>query len=161
MGNMLGKALLFLVMATSFCASASAGEAVTYRGTGSYFVTRMVLPMASGGAAVHLINDTIATIAPSESGFIFGDCSGLVFLSPTGEASSSVYCTFNETGDDSFDLHARGDGTGGSVEISAAAVNGPAPRVAARSRKNGPRTYAAPTSTSSRFRLREEPARYV
>jgi hypothetical protein len=28
-----------------------------------------------------------------------------------------VYCTFNETGDDSFDLHARGDGTSGSVEI--------------------------------------------
>jgi hypothetical protein len=104
-------------MATSFCASASAGEAVTYRGTGSYFVTRVVLPLASGGAAVHLINDTIATIAPSESGFIFGDCAGLVFLSPTGEASSSVYCTFNETGDDSFDLHARGDGTSGSVEI--------------------------------------------
>ena len=117
MGNMLGKALLFLLTATGVCASASAGETVTYRGTGSYVVTRTVLPLASGGAAVHLINDTIATIAPSESGFIYGDCAGLVFLPPTGNPSTSVYCTFNETGDDSFDLHARGDGTSGSVEI--------------------------------------------
>ena len=117
MGNMLGKALLFLLTATGFCASVSAGEPVTYRGTGSYVVTRTLLPMASGGAAVHLINDTIATIAPSESGFIFGDCAGLAYLSPTGDADTNVYCTFNENGDDSFDLHARGDGTSGSVEV--------------------------------------------
>ncbi len=117
MGNMLGKALLFLATAASVCAPVSAGEPVTYRGTGSYVVTRTVLPLASGGAAMHLINDIIATIAPSESGFIFGDCAGLAYLSATGDATTSVYCTFTETGSDSFDLHARGDGADGSVEI--------------------------------------------
>ena len=40
MGNMLGKAFLFLATATSVCAPVSAGEPVTYRGTGSYVVTR-------------------------------------------------------------------------------------------------------------------------
>jgi hypothetical protein len=59
----------------------------------------------------------LATIAPSESGFIFGDCAGLAYLSPTGDVSTSVYCTFTESGGDSFDLHGRGDGVSGSVEI--------------------------------------------
>ena len=117
MWNMLGRVLFLMVTATSFCGAVSAGEPVTYRGTGNYVVTRMVLPMANGGAAVQLVNDTSATISPSESGFIFGDCAGLAYLSPKGDTSTNVYCTFRELGEDSFDLHARGDGTSGSVEI--------------------------------------------
>ena len=117
MWSMLRRVSLLLVTATSFCGAVSAGEPVTYRGTGNYVVTRVVLPMANGGAAVQLINDTMATISPSESGFIFGDCAGLAYLSPKGDTSTNVYCTFRELGEDSFDLHARGDGTSGSVEI--------------------------------------------
>ena len=117
MWSMLRKVSLLLVTAASVCATVSAGEPISYRGTGTYVVTRTVLPMANGGAAVQLINDTVATISPSESGFIFGDCAGLAYMSPTGDSSTNMYCTFRELGEDSFDLHARGNGTSGSVEI--------------------------------------------
>lgn len=117
MWSMRTRVLLLLMMATGVCATVSAGEPVSYRGTGTYVVTRTVLPMANGGAAVQLINDTVATISPSESGFMFGDCAGLAYMSPIGNVNTNVYCTFSEHGADSFDLHGQGDGISGSVEI--------------------------------------------
>jgi hypothetical protein len=117
MWSMVGRTLILVAAVTSVCTTASAGESVTFRGTGTYVVVRTVLPMANGGAAVHLVNDTVATIAPSEIGFIFGDCAGLAYLSPTGKVDTNTYCTFSETAEDSFDAHGQGDGTEGKIEI--------------------------------------------
>ena len=117
MWSMVGRAFILLLATTSVCTTASAGETVTYRGTGTYAVARTVLPMANGGAAIHLVNDTVATIAPSDIGFMFGDCAGLAYLSPTGKVTNSTYCTFSETAEDSFDVHGQGDGTEGAIKI--------------------------------------------
>ncbi len=95
----------------------SAGETVTYEGMGTYDVMRAVLPMANGGAAIHLSHNIVATITPSETGFIFGDCAGLGYLTVEGRYSGALYCTFTETGDDSFDLKAVTRDDSGSVEI--------------------------------------------
>ena len=73
--------------------------------------------LANGGAAIHLSNQTVATITPSESGFIFGDCAGLGYLSPESAYEVHVFCTFTETGNDSFDIKGEGGVKGGSVEI--------------------------------------------
>ena len=97
--------------------AALAGETVTYHGTGTFVATRALMPLANGGAAVHLSNETVATISPSEPGFIFGDCVGLGYLSPEAEYEVNVFCTFTETGDDSFDVKGEGGVKGGSVEI--------------------------------------------
>ena len=97
--------------------AASAGKPVTYRGTGSYVLTRAIMPLANGDAVMHLIHDTIATIEPSESGFIYGDCAGLAHLSVENEYSSQFFCTFTETGGDSFDLRGRDEEDSASVEI--------------------------------------------
>jgi hypothetical protein len=78
------------------CGVATAGETTVYRGTGHYVSTQVLLPLASGGAAIHLSNDTVATIEPSEIGFIFGECAGLGYTSAEGEFSSNAYCTFSE-----------------------------------------------------------------
>jgi hypothetical protein len=95
----------------------SAGETVTYKGMGTYEVMRAVLPLANGGAAVQLSNNIVATITPSESGFIFGDCAGLGYLTVEGSYSGDIYCTFTETGDDSFDIKGVVRGESGGVEI--------------------------------------------
>ena len=95
----------------------SAGETVTYKGMGTYEVMRALLPLANGGAAIHLSHNIVATIDPSESGFIFGDCAGLGYLTVEGSYSGALYCTFTETGDDSFDLKAITRDESGSVEI--------------------------------------------
>ena len=95
----------------------SAGETVTYKGMGTYEVLRVVLPLANGGAAVQTSNNVVATIEPSESGFIFGDCAGLGYLTAEGSHSASVYCTFTETGNDSFDPKAVTQDESGTVEI--------------------------------------------
>jgi len=94
-----------------------AGETVIYKGMGTYEAMRAVLPLANGGAAVQLSNNIVATIEPSESGFIFGDCAGLGYLTAEGSYSGDVYCTFTETGNDSFDVKGVVRDKSGSVEI--------------------------------------------
>ena len=65
---------------------ASAVADTTYTGTATYSAHRELLPLTNGGAAVHITNQLVGTISPSESGgFIFGDCAGLAYLSPSGE----------------------------------------------------------------------------
>ena len=98
-------------------ATAAGAETVTYRGTGTYVLTRAGLPLANGGMVMHLAHDTVATIEPSESGFIFGDCAGLGYLTAEGEFSSDIVCTFTERAGDGFDIRARGSKSTGTVEI--------------------------------------------
>jgi hypothetical protein len=117
MRRMTKGALLAGAAAMLMSLTVSAGETVTYKGMGTYEVMRAVLPLANGGAAIQLSNNVVATISPSESGFIFGDCAGLGYLTVEGSYSGDVYCTFTETGDDSFDIKGTARGDSGSVEI--------------------------------------------
>jgi len=94
-----------------------AGEVVTYRGTGTYVLARTLLPLANGDAVMHLAHDTMATIEPSESGFMSGDCAGLAHLTADGKYSSQIFCTFTETEGDSFDVRGESKGDDGTVEI--------------------------------------------
>lgn len=96
---------------------APAGETVIYRGTGTYEAAQVLMPLANGDAVVHLTNDTIATIEPSERGFIFGDCAGLGFITAEGKLSTESYCTFHESNEDAFDLHNKVTGDRGTVEV--------------------------------------------
>lgn len=95
----------------------TAGETVTYRGTGTYDATQVLMPLANGDAVLHLTNDTIATIEPSERGFIFGDCAGLGYITADGKLSTESYCTFRESNEDAFDLHNKVKGDKGSLEV--------------------------------------------
>ena len=94
-----------------------AGEVVTYRGTGTYVLARTLLPLANGDAVMHLTHDTMATIEPSEIGFMSGDCAGLAHLTADGKYSSRIFCTFTETEGDSFDVRGESKGDDGTVEI--------------------------------------------
>ena len=112
------KGAVFASAAVMFVSlTVSAGETVTYKGMGTYEVMRAVLPLANGGAAVQLSHNIVATITPSEPGFIFGDCAGLGYLTVEGRYSGALYCTFTETGDDGFDIKAAVRDDSGSVEI--------------------------------------------
>lgn len=100
------------------CGVAAAGETVTYKGAGTFVATRVALPLASGGAAIHLSNDVVATIEPSPIGFMRGDCAGLGYLSANGEYSVEAYCTFAESAADAFDIKAMvKPEAGGVVEV--------------------------------------------
>ncbi len=74
----------------------SAGETVTYRGVGTFVANRSTLPLANGGAAFQLANDVVATIEPSESGVLYGDCAGLGYADAGGQYSARAFCTFAE-----------------------------------------------------------------
>lgn len=117
MGRIMKGAVLACASAMLMIQTASARQTVNYKGMGTYEVMRALLPMANGGAAIHLSHNIVATIEPSESGFIFGDCAGLGYLTVEGQYTGSLYCTFTETGNDSFDFKATTRGAGGSVEI--------------------------------------------
>ena len=103
-----------LVLASS---SVWAGT-VTYKGTGHAVTTYVVLPLGHGGGAVHLTNSSVATIEPSEVGFMFGECAGLGYSAKESEEiSGEGYCTFQENASDSFDIKAKFGGKGGDVQV--------------------------------------------
>jgi len=96
----------------------SAGETVTYRGVGTFVAIRSTLPLANGGAAFQLANDVVATIEPSESGVLYGDCAVLGYAEAGGEYSARAFCTFAETEADGFVIDASIEpGVGGTVKI--------------------------------------------
>ena len=112
------KALLLAVpMTLVLYGSAVAGETITYKGTGTYTAVKNLMPLAGGGAAVHMSFNTVATIRPSESGFMFGSCIGLAYLGADESYAANMLCTFTETGEDGFDIRGLGDGQTGKVEI--------------------------------------------
>ena len=117
MRKIIGIAALCLAAASTGPA-ASAAETVTYKGTGTYVFTRALLPLANGGAALHLLNDTTAMVQPSESGFMHGDCAGLGYLGPNGDATVTAICTFDLSSADGFVISLDGDpASGASVKV--------------------------------------------
>ncbi len=111
-------AVLVATLASLIFGTASAGEAVTYTGTGTYVASHLLMPLGNGGAAVTLTNRTVATISPSDPGFIFGECAGLGFMTAEGDMPETIfYCTFRETEEDSFDLKGLRGLEGGKAEV--------------------------------------------
>ncbi len=117
MNNKIWAIVLGLAL-TSGVSTAWAVNTVTYKGTGTFVATRVALPLANGGAAIHLTNDIVATIEPSQTGFIYGDCAGLGYLSAEAEYSVDAYCSFIESAADGFEIKAKlAVPAGGTVEI--------------------------------------------
>jgi hypothetical protein len=112
--------ILMVVLGTGGVATGDvmAGETVTYRGVGTFIANRSTLPLANGGAAFQLANDVVATIEPSESGVLYGDCAGLGYAGAEGAYSARAFCTFAETETDGFAIDVKVEpGVGGSVKI--------------------------------------------
>jgi hypothetical protein len=97
--------------------TAAAAETVNYKGMGTYTVVRALLPLANGGAALHVVHDTTATIEPSESGFMEGECAGLGYLSPEGETTVKAICTFELNATDGFVINIESDPKAGSGSV--------------------------------------------
>ena len=109
---------LLMTMAMGAAATVGAGETITYKGTGSATTSYALLPLSSGGAAVLLSNSSVATIEPSEKGFMDGECAGLGNMGPDNVISDGrVICTFDEGDGHSFDLKGEFAEGKGEVEV--------------------------------------------
>jgi hypothetical protein len=102
------------LLATSGVALA---ETVTYKGTGTYSVVRVLMPLSNGGAVLHLAHDTIATVEPSKSGFMSGDCAGLGYISPEGEVSIDSICNLSLNSKDGLVIRNESGIEGAKVEV--------------------------------------------
>ncbi len=110
--------LALLLMPLVLGTSMAAAESVSYKGTGTYITTRSMLPLAGGGAVISNKSTTIATIEPSEFGFMVGECMGLGLLSAEGSAADlDFYCTFRESSIDGFDIKGTGAGDSAKTEV--------------------------------------------
>jgi len=109
------------ILAAAAALLASSGialaETVTFKGTGTYSVVRALMPLSNGGAALHLSHDTIATVEPSESGFMSGDCAGLGYISPEGEVSIDSICNFSLNSKDGLVIRGKADLEGSKVKV--------------------------------------------
>lgn len=110
--------ILTLALSASGLSVTAAGETVTYTGHGTYTTTRSLLPLSNGGAVLHTVTDTVAAVQPSESGFMYGDCAGLGYLSPDDDFTIKTICDFNLTSADGFVVSFQGDPEAGvSVRV--------------------------------------------
>ena len=111
-----GKTISTLALALLIAGTAQAGEQ-RYVGSGTYFATRVLMPLGNGGAAVKMDNEVVLSIAPSRVGFLFGECTGLGYISPQAEFTSTVYCTLREDDEHSIDIHAERTADGANGEV--------------------------------------------
>ena len=109
-------AVLTIVTLVLAFATASA-ETITYRGTGYYVAVKELMPLANGGAVLQLEIRTVATLEPSESGFMFGDCTGMGLLTAKGELSGDIFCNFEENAKDGFDIRGKLMADGATAEV--------------------------------------------
>ena len=109
-------AVLMIVTLVLAFGTASA-ETITYRGTGYYVASKELMPLANGGAVVQLEMRTVATIEPSEPGFMFGDCTGMGLLTAKGEVSGDIFCNFEENAEDGFDIRGKFIAGGATAKV--------------------------------------------
>lgn len=108
---------LLIALAVSASQASYAGT-ITYKGTGSAVTTYALLPLGSGGAAVLLSNSSVATIQPSEKGFMDGECAGLGNMGPDDVITeANIICTFDEGDGHSFDIKGQFDAGKGSAQV--------------------------------------------
>ena len=104
--------------AAVLCAAGAVSAATTtVNGQGTYFVSRDLLPLANGGAAVHIKATTVVSAQPSDSGLMFGECAGLAHLAEGESYRSRLYCNFTENGSDGFTIQADNGLEGGEVTV--------------------------------------------
>ena len=106
----------FLAAVILMPGSAAAGT-VTLTGKGTYFVSRDLMPLGNGGAAVHITNTTVVSVQPSETGVMFGECAGLAYLAPDASYTSHIYCNFTENGKDVFVIEGEMSPDGGAIKV--------------------------------------------
>lgn len=109
--------VLAAAVVVGLAASPAAAETVTYTGTGTYESLRLLMPLANGGAVVNVSVDTTATIAPSEVGFLHGNCSGLIRISTKDIESATAVCSFREHDQDAFDVELSFSGDHAKVSV--------------------------------------------
>lgn len=110
-----------LLLAGTLCLfePASAEQTIRYEGKGTYVATREPLVLANGGVAVVSSHAIVATLEPSDVGFIFGNCKGLAYVPPSGPADgvTDLYCTFTETAADGFAIRGAFGPASGTIEV--------------------------------------------
>jgi len=107
-----------ILAAAALCATGSAAaETMTVSGKGTYFVNRELLPLANGGAAIHITATTVVSAEPSETGIMFGECAGLAYLAADASYISRLYCNFSENGKDTFAIQGDMRPDGGEVKV--------------------------------------------
>jgi hypothetical protein len=74
------------------------------------------MPMSGDRAAIATAAKITATIAPSESGFMFGNCAGLSNVTDSSTDTRAL-CHFVETGENAFDFELTISNGSGDVKI--------------------------------------------
>ena len=96
---------------------ASAGETVSYNGSGTYTAQKLTMTLGNGDMVFTAWNEGMATISTDPPILLFGRCMGLGMLDMTDAYSVDVYCTFRANDEDSFDVKARSGTDGGQGEV--------------------------------------------
>lgn len=103
------RSLALGILGFAALASAGAAETATLKGVASFVSTSATLPLANGGAALHLVNEIVATVEQSDAGALYGDCAGLGYLDAEGQYSVRALCTFAQSETDGFAIEVQVD----------------------------------------------------
>ncbi len=110
-------AMLAAVTVALACATASAGETVTYKGSGTYVSQQLTMTLGNGNTVFGARNEGVATISTDPPTLLFGKCMGLGLITGDNDYSADVYCTFRANQQDSFDVRAKTGSKGGTARV--------------------------------------------
>ena len=98
-------------------AAGAAAETVTYTGSATAAVSKLMLPLGNGASVVTAANHGIAAISTSPPSLLQMDCLGLGLLSAKDDYSTDFYCTFSENEENSFDVKGTDGPDGGKATV--------------------------------------------
>ncbi len=96
---------------------ASAGETVSYNGSGNYTAQKLTMTLGNGDMVFTAWNEGMATISTDPPILLFGRCMGLGLIDISDAYSADVYCTFRANDEDSFDVKVRSGADGCKAEV--------------------------------------------
>ncbi|OGT82524.1 MAG: hypothetical protein A3H91_03560 [Gammaproteobacteria bacterium RIFCSPLOWO2_02_FULL_61_13] len=113
------------------CMAATAGETQEYTGRVYADRTSTLLPLGNGTGVMSIQVSGISTMSGNPPSVFLMRCAGLGLVDAEGKAASDVYCTFDESDNDTFDVKGKlveGEGMleviGGSGRFAGATGSG-------------------------------------
>ena len=110
------RPMVLFCMLLAVVASATA-ETVTYTGSATAAVSKLMLPLGNGGSVVTAANHGIAAISTSPPSLLQMNCLGLGLLGADNGYATDFYCTFAADENDSFDVKGVDGPEGGTATV--------------------------------------------
>lgn len=108
---------ILLCLSAAVTAVVSAGETVTYVGSGRSNGHETTMTLGNGDTVVMARSDGVATISTNPPGLLDTKCTSMGLLKPDNTYRAEYYCTLRENEQDGFDIKGEESSKDGAAAV--------------------------------------------